>query len=314
MPNIVVVVYQIGGYQPVLSRMIYASTGELDLVKRTGKKNKGCVRLVRGSKRLFSLLLVAFFLFTTVNSTVSAAEEPSAPSLIAQSEPSNDNGDPIEPVNRAILGFNEFIQDLLLRPLTELYVLLLPDFALEGIHNVLTNLGTPLTLANDLLQGEPQRAWQTTQRFFINSTLGIGGLMDPAKDFGIEGHKEDFGQTFAVWGVPEGFYMVLPIFGPSNPRDAVGLVAGSFLDPVSHWLNNTNREEIAFGKAALTGVDEFSTVMDDLQKLKETSIDYYAALRSIARQKRKAEISNGAPTAGAPLPDLNYDFNAEFTQ
>jgi phospholipid-binding lipoprotein MlaA len=258
--------------------------------------------------------LLAFFLFTTVNSTVSAEDTPTTSGLIAQSEAGNDNGDPLEPVNRAILGFNEFIQDLFLRPITQLYVLLLPDFAIDGIHNALLNLSTPLILANDLLQWEPERAWKTTQRFFINSTLGLGGLMDPAKDFGIEGHEEDFGQTFAVWGVPEGFYLVLPIFGPSNPRDAVGLVAGSFLDPISHWLNNINREEYVFARTLVSGVDKFSGVMDDLEKLKETSIDYYAALRSIARQKRNAEILNGAPAAGAPLPDLKYDFNAQFTE
>ena len=272
------------------------------------------MRLVRGSGRIFAFLLMAYFLFATVNSTATAENAPATPSSIAQSEAYNDNGDPLESMNRVILDINEFFQDIFFRPLTQLYVLLLPDFALDGIHNALTNLTTPIVLVNDLLQGEPERAWITTQRFFINSTLGLGGLMDPAKDFGLEGHEEDFGQTFAVWGVPEGFYLVLPIFGPSNPRDAVGLAAGAFLDPLSHWLNNIHREEIALARTFVSGIDEFSDVMDDLEKLKETSIDYYAALRSIARQKRKAEISNGVPAAGAPLPDLKYDFNAEFTQ
>lgn len=252
------------------------------------------MRLLRGSRRIISLILLAFFLFTPVDGIAAAEKAPAISSLIAQSEPSNNNGDPLEPVNRAILDFNEFIMDLFLRPIARLYVLLLPDLAIEGIHNALQNLGTPLLLANDLLQWEPQRAWKTTQRFFINSTLGIGGLMDPAKDFGIEGHDEDFGQTFAVWGVGEGFYLVLPLFGPSNPRDTVGLIAGAYLDPLSHWLTNINREEIGYARTLVSGVDEFSAVMDDLEKLKETSIDYYAALRSISRQKRKADISNGA--------------------
>ena len=272
--------------------------------------------LVRGSKRILAFFLLAFFLFTTVNSEATAANAPSTSSLIAQSEASDnsDNDDPLEALNRAILEFNEFLQALLLRPISELYVLLLPDFALDGIHNALSNLSSPVILANDILQWEPERAWKTTQRFFINSTIGIGGLMDPAKDFGIEGHTEDLGQTFAVWGVPEGFYLVLPLFGPSNPRDAVGKVIQSYLDPFSRYMDNTHREEANYARALVGGADEFSSVMDDLQKLKETSIDYYAALRSIARQKRKAEISNGAPTEGAPLPDLKYDFNAEFTQ
>jgi len=260
-------------------------------------------------------------MFTTVNGAATAAQAPSTPSLLSQSiaqsiaqSEANDNGDPLEPLNRAILEFNEFIQDLLIRPLSQIYVLILPEFAVDAIHNALSNLNTPLILVNDILQWEPERAWKTTQRFFINTTLGVGGLMDPAKDFGIERHKEDFGQTFGVWGVPEGFYLVLPIFGPSNPRDTVGLVLGSFLDPISLWASNTHREEISLARTMVGGVDEFSGVMDDLEKLKQTSIDYYAALRSVARQKRKADIANGAPMEGAPLPDLKYDFNADFTQ
>ena len=269
-----------------------------------------------GSRRKFVWLSLVVFLFSAVAATSPVVAEPSPTnsSQIAQTQSGNDNGDPLEPLNRAILEFNEFVHGLLLRPIAGIYRMVLPEFVRDGIHNALNNLNTPIILANDLLQWEPERAWQTTQRFFINTTIGVGGLMDVAKDFGIEGHKEDLGQTFAVWGVPEGFYLMLPIFGPSNPRDAVGLALNSFLDPISYWANNTGREEIIFGRAMLSGVDEFSRVMDDLEKLKQTSIDYYAALRSIARQKRKAEISNGAPKEGAPLPDLKYDFNAEFSQ
>ena len=268
--------------------------------------------MARRSKRILAPVLLAIFLFSTVNTSVYASSAPPASDQIAQA--ASGKGDPLEPMNRAVLSFNEFVLDLLIRPIAGLYVTLLPNFALNGIHNALKNLNTPVVLINDILQGEGDRAWQTTQRFFINSTIGIGGLMDAAKDLGIEHHSEDLGQTFAVWGVPEGFYLVLPLFGPSNPRDAVGLALNSFLDPISYWANNTNHEEIVFGKAMLYGVDEFSRVMDDLEKLKQTSIDYYAVLRSIARQKRKADILNGAAAAGAPLPDLKYDFNAEFTE
>lgn len=270
--------------------------------------------LVRSSTRLLVLFLLGFFVIATVNNTAVAETETATSSLIAQAQPSNDNGDPLEPMNRVILDVNEFVQDLLLRPIAGIYTMILPEFLRDGISNALNNLNTPVVLINDILQFEPERAWTTTQRFFINSTLGVGGLMDVAKDFGIEGHKEDLGQTFAVWGVPEGFYLVLPLFGPSNPRDAVGLALNSFLNPISYWADNTHREEIPIAMAITSGVDQFSKVMDDLEKLKKTSIDYYAALRSIARQKREADILNGAPKAGAPLPDLKYDFNAEFSQ
>ncbi len=223
-----------------------------------------------------------------------------------------DVNDPLEPVNRIIFQFNEFLQGLILWPLAELYVLILPDEGQEAVGNFLDNLRSPVVLANDLLQGEMKRAWITTKRLAINSTVGLGGTMDVADKWGIKPHSEDLGQTFAVWGVPDGFYLVLPIFGPSNPRDAVGKFLDSYLDPVSHWLDNTHRDDWSTARTVVGGVDEFAGVMDDLQKLKETSIDYYAALRSISRQKRKAEIRNGAPS-DAPLPDLKYDFNADLT-
>ncbi len=234
------------------------------------------------------------------------------PAQLAQSA-ENDINDPLEDLNRAMLEVNEFLQALILRPIAEFYVLMIPDMARDAIRNALDNVRSPVTLANDLLQGEGTRAWETTQRLVINSTVGIGGLIDVADKWGIKAHEEDLGQTFATWGVGEGFYLVLPIFGPSNPRDAIGKFLDGYLDPLAHYADNTDQEEISYTRTLLGGVDEFSRVMDDLKKLKETSIDYYAALRSVARQKRQADIVNGKPKEGAPVPDLKYDFNAEIT-
>lgn len=275
-------------------------------------------RLVWGSERFIALFVAVFVIFAAVDSRAIAADytanaDISAKHQLLAQSTENEVNDPLESLNRAILEFNEFLTALILRPMAQIYVMMLPDFALDAIHNALENLSTPVILANDLLQWEPERAWDTTRRFFINTTVGVGGLVDVADKMGIKGHSEDLGQTFAVWGVPEGFYLVLPIFGPSNPRDAVGKVLNSYLDPLSHWASNTDRDEINLARTLVGGVDEFSRVMDDLQKLKDTSIDYYAALRSIARQKRAADIANGAPKEGAPLPDLKYDFNADFT-
>ncbi len=260
------------------------------------------------------LILVLTALLTGWGTFAPAAEAPpTANHLIAQAA-DDDVGDPIEPVNRAIFSANDFLQRLLFRPMAEFYTLLVPDFMRDGVRNVLNNLRTPVVLANDLLQWEGQRALDTTKRFFINSTIGIGGIIDVADEWGIKGHDEDFGQTLAVWGVGEGFYLVLPILGPSNPRDGIGKLADFYLDPLSQWSANTDRDEINYARTVVRGIDSFSRVMDDLEKLKETSIDYYAAVRSISRQKRKTEIRNGKPAEGAPLPDIIYDFNASLPE
>jgi phospholipid-binding lipoprotein MlaA len=155
------------------------------------------------------------------------------------------------------------------------------------------------------LQGEGQRALQTTQRFVINTTLGVGGIMDPATKIGITKHSEDFGQTLAVWGVGEGLYLVLPFYGPSNPRDAVGkLFVDNYFDPLGMYLENTDQDEVRYARMAVGAVDEYGGVMDELEQIKKTSVDYYAAIRSMYRQKRKSEISNGTEVDLPPIPDL----------
>jgi phospholipid-binding lipoprotein MlaA len=275
--------------------------------------------LARFVRQATAALLPVFLVAVLASGPVFADEDvgfagspASEQAQVAQAEDAGVN-DPLEPMNRVILDFNEFINALLLRPIAELYVLMIPDFARDAIQNALKNLRSPVILANDLLQFEMVRAWETTERMVINSTVGLGGMIDVAEKWGIKGHDEDLGQTFAVWGVPEGFYLVLPIFGPSNPRDAIGKFLDSYLDPLSRYADNTDRDEISYTRTLLGGVDEFSRVMVDLEKLKETSVDYYAALRSVVRQKREADIRNGEPQKGAPLPDLKYDFSAEFT-
>ena len=213
--------------------------------------------------------------------------------------------DPLEPMNRMIFDFNEILQDLLLRPMSFLYNEYVPVDVRDVVHNFLQNLKSPTVLANDLMQGEGRRALVTVGRAAVNTTAGLGGLFDVAKHVDLEAHDEDFGQTLAVWGVGEGFYLVLPVLGPSNPRDAVGrLVVDSFLDPLALWLENTGREDFAAGRLGLTIVDEYALVADDLNDIKQTSIDYYAALRSLYRQKRKSDIKNGRDE---DVFDLEYE-------
>lgn len=216
--------------------------------------------------------------------------------------------DPLEPINRLIFGFNEILQMVILRPATEMYEVFVPPPLREAIGNIIDNLKTPVILANDILQGESDRAWRTTQRFVINSTVGIAGIMDAADDMGIPRHSEDFGQTLAVWGVGEGFYVVLPLFGPSNPRDAVGkLFVDNYFDPLGLYLSNIDHEPGMYARTTVEGVDEYGGVMDELDQIKKTSIDFYAAVRSMYRQKRKSEIANGAEVDLPPIPDLSLE-------
>ncbi|MCC7017665.1 MAG: VacJ family lipoprotein [Rhodospirillales bacterium] len=216
-----------------------------------------------------------------------------------------DVNDPLEPLNRAIFAFNEVFLDYLLGPISQVYEEVVPSLIREGIRNILFNLNTPVVLANDILQGEPQRALETLGRAVVNSTVGMGGMIDVGAELGVRRHNEDFGQTLGVWGVGEMFYVVLPLLGPSNPRDAVGkLLVDGYFDPLGLWFDNADRDAEKWARVGMKGVDEYSNVRSDLEQVKKTSIDYYAAIRSLYRQKRATEISNGRDIKLPPIPDL----------
>jgi len=170
-------------------------------------------------------------------------------------------------------------------------------------------------LLNDVLQGEGQRAGDTLARFAINTTVGVLGLGDPATDMGYARHGEDFGQTLSVWGSGEGLYLVLPIFGPSNPRDAVGKVVDTLTDPIWHYAQNTDREYIPNQRMVADAVNFRARNLHEIDDLQRTSIDYYAAVRDLYRQIRNDEIRNGAaPTnSGLPAMSMNLDSNDTYT-
>lgn len=217
--------------------------------------------------------------------------------------------DPVEPLNRVVFGFNQALDAMVLRPWADFYRLMLPPPLREGIHNILSNLRSPVILANDLLQGEWSRAGTTTGRFLINTTVGVGGIGDPASDFGLPYHSEDFGQTLAVWDLPEGPYLVLPALGPSNPRDAIGLAVDSaLLDPIGvlntlggpAWLRT-----LSWTRLSVTAVDTRAANVEELDDLKKSSLDFYAAIRSLYRQYRTSEIYQGKPPPSTEGPSLD---------
>lgn len=210
--------------------------------------------------------------------------------------------DPLEPFNRAVFKFNEAIDTLLLTPIAVVYRDIYPPIMQKGTHNILVNLRAPVVLFNDLLQGDLQGAGVTVRRFVINTTLGGGGLRDTAAiNFELPEQNEDFGQTLAVWGVGEGPYLMLPILGPSNPRDGVGIAVDNLvLDPISaaalytdvDWLELFSRV-----RTGATAADARARTLRATNELERTSLDYYAAIRSAYRQARNNQIREGGQPA-----------------
>lgn len=230
------------------------------------------------------------------------ATAPADPAAKAEFEREND---PLEPLNRAIFAFNTQIDKMLLRPAAIVYREALPSPVQTGVHNFLSNLRAPVVLANDLLQGEMNRAGNTASRFVINTTIGVLGVWDAASDLGIPGHSEDFGQTLAVWGVDDGVYLVLPLLGPSNPRDAVGLGIEWYVDPFNMWAREENVEGWILARSIATGIDFRARNLETLDELERTSLDYYVAIRSLYRQRRINQINNGESTSDQPAPGIS---------
>lgn len=235
--------------------------------------------------------------------------------------------DPMEPMNRYFFELNNAADELLMKPLAGWYYIALPNFAQDGIRNAINNVRTPVILANDLFQGDLERAGTTFGRFLVNTTLGLGGLFDIAEKMGMERHDEDFGQTLAVAGVGEGPYLVLPLIGPSNPRDAFGRVVDAFLDPMTYLTFFTNVGWINTTRTGLDLVDFRARNLDAIDQIKKGSLDYYATVRSLYRQRRADEISNGNPnlmegpempaeeTSDArPIIMVNPDASLDFLQ
>ncbi|WP_138379325.1 MlaA family lipoprotein [Luteithermobacter gelatinilyticus] len=232
----------------------------------------------------------------------------SDPEALAAYEEAND---PFEPFNRAIFAFNMAFDDAILEPTAKLYRKWGPPTLRTGISNFVNNWREPITFINDFLQGKPKRGLTSISRFLINSTFGLLGILDTASYWGIERHTEDFGETFAVWGIGEGPYLVLPILGPSNVRDFTGFMVDFFYDPVSLWLEDRGWTYVRYGRLALRGLIYREENLETLDDLSKSSTDFYATLRSAYRQLRQYEINDGALDLGAEddlFDDLDEDF------
>jgi len=200
--------------------------------------------------------------------------------------------DPIEPINRGVFAFNDGLDYILLNPLTDAYRFVVPDAFRIAIANFLTNIKSPVYLANELLQGDLDGAALVTKRFVLNSFTGFGGILDTASWEGMTYEPEDFGQTLASWGVGAGPYLVLPILGPSTARDSVGLIGDMAMDPINWYVWNNDKEGLAYARTGATLLTAKDQVIDLQRDLKANSLDYYAATRSVWMQRRQAVIND----------------------
>ena len=211
--------------------------------------------------------------------------------------------DPIEPLNRYFFDVNEALDAVALRPVSHIYRDALPDKVQDSVRNFLTNLSQPIYFLNNVAQGDLDGAGDNMGAFFTNTFLGFGGLFDVAQ---IETDNEDLGQTLAVWGVPEGPYLVLPLLGPNTTREAVGIVGEYFIDPVNLVADHHDIANVPLYRAGANAVDFRSRSLDSLDEIEKNSIDFYATLRSLYRQNRKAAILDGNGDV-TPLPDISFE-------
>jgi ABC-type transporter lipoprotein component MlaA len=210
---------------------------------------------------------------------------------------SADDGDPLEGVNRVIYEVNDTLDKALIKPVAKVYNKVAPKGVRQGVTNFFDNVGYINVIANDLLQGKLRQASHDTGRFLLNSTVGVGGLLDVAGHAGMVQNDEDLGQTFGVWGAGEGAYIVLPIRGPNSVRDAPDIVTSALLNPL-FYVGST----VAFPLGILNGINERANLLEATRIRDEAALDAYSFTREAYRQNREYKIYDGNP----PERELEY--------
>lgn len=243
-----------------------------------------------------------------------------APVIASAADPDNIS-DPFERWNRGVFWFNDRVDRYFLEPVAEGYDFVVPDLAQEGVNNVFRNLRYPSFLVSDIIQFKFDQAAVHTGRFFLNTTLGIGGLLDVAQHFGLEEHEEDFGTALAYRGVPAGPYLVFPLLGPTTVRDGAAGVFDRFLDPV-YWIayetmDETDATILGLSVTALEVVQRRADLLDAIDAAREASVDYYLFVQSAYYQDRHAVINDLRTTDTDPFADedpFDDEFEEEFEE
>jgi len=238
-------------------------------------------------------------LFVSILACPAGAQEAWSPFSRAPRDPIEQGridsaNDPGEAINREIFKANKFLDDIILKPVARAYVEGVSPELRQGIHNFTNNVGEPVVFANDVLQGNVKRAWNTTQRFAVNTTIGIVGFVDVADTWGRPHHYADLGQTLGVWGIAPGPAVQIPVLGPSNLRDAFGLAATSLAGTLA--LQGTIGNVVSYTELGATGVDDIdyrSKLLPNTDALENNSKDLYASIRLVKAQLRAKLVEEG---------------------
>ena len=218
--------------------------------------------------------------------------------ILITGQPSKATEECFEGASRAIFKFNMTLDDIILEPLAKGYNKL-PSPVRSGTNNFTSNIGTLLSIPNNVLQGNLKQLGHSVGSFAVNTTVGILGFLNPAEKIGLKPHKEDIGQTLGSYGIGQGCYFVLPIFGPTTVRDSVGLMADTFVDPFAHVTLHENEllgasgNTLDYYSVKGTSIVDFRAGNDkNFENLEKNSIDLYSSMKSIYLQDRENKIKN----------------------
>lgn len=220
-------------------------------------------------------------------------------SVLAAPAAAQEVSDPLEPVNRAVFWFNDQLDIYVLEPIARGYDEVTPQPVKHSVTNFFRNLASPIYMASNLVQLKADRFLISFTRFLVNSTIGVGGLFDPASSMNLPYRYDDLGTALGYWGVPPGPFLVVPIVGPYNFRDGFGAIADSFASPI-YYINYTNADSdtklaVTVGARLAQGIDRRARNIKNIETAKEASLDYYGFTRKAYSQHRQGLIERDRP-------------------